>query len=153
MLKIAKSTWDTLRRHGEETYPHECCGAMLGTIGSDGATTVTSIVRCGNTRTDSPQNRYNIDPRELMTIQRDALNAGVDIVGFYHSHPDHPAQWSPTDLAEAHWIGCSYVITSVDKGRANITNSFRLMGSEEDRHFEDEEIVIADEPLASGNWQ
>ena len=146
MLKISKSTWEALRRHGEETYPHECCGAMLGTIGDDGTVAVTSIARCGNTRTDSPQNRYNIDPRELMTIQRDALKAGVDIVGFYHSHPDHPARWSQTDLAEAHWTGCSYVITSVDQGRANITNSFRLVGSEDNRHFEDEKVVISGEP-------
>lgn len=142
MLKIVKSTFDSLRRHGEETYPHECCGAMLGTIEPDGAITVISIARCGNTRSDSPRNRYSIDPRELMTIQRDALKTGVDIVGFYHSHPDHPARWSPTDLAEAHWAGCSYVITSVDHGRANITNSFRLEGSEENRYFEDEDIVI-----------
>lgn len=144
MLKITKSTWEALRQHGEETYPHECCGAMLGTIDEEGAIIVTSIARCGNTRTDSPQNRYNIDPRELMNIQREALKTGVDIVGFYHSHPDHPARWSPTDLAEAHWTGCSYVITSVDQGRANITNSFRLVGADDKRHFEDEEIVIAD---------
>ena len=71
---------------------------------------------CGNTRTDSPANRYHISPSELVRIQRDALLAGHDIVGFYHSHPDHPAQWSATDLAEAHWTGCSYVITSVEKG-------------------------------------
>lgn len=142
MLKISKSTWEALRRHGEDTYPHECCGAILGTIGDDGTIMVTSIARCGNTRIDSPQNRYSIDPRELMNVQRDALKAGVDIVGFYHSHPDHPARWSQTDLAEAHWTGCSYLITSIDQGRANITNSFRLMGSEDDRHFEDEEIVI-----------
>lgn len=146
MLKLPKSVLDSLRRHGEETYPHECCGVLLGTLDEDGFTTVTSTSRCGNTRTDSPQNRYNIDPRELMNIQREAMKAGVDVVGFYHSHPDHPARWSPTDLAEAHWTGCSYVITSVDQGHANITNSFRLMGSEENRHFEDEEIVIAEVP-------
>ena len=144
MLKIPKSALDSLRRHGEETYPHECCGVLLGTLDGDISTTVTSTARCGNTRADSPQNRYNIDPRELMNIQREAMKAGLDIVGFYHSHPDHPARWSATDLAEAHWTGCSYVITSVDQGRANITNSFRLMGSEENRHFEDEEIVIAE---------
>lgn len=144
MLKIPKSALEELRRHGEETYPHECCGVLLGTLDLDGPTTVTSTARCGNTRTDSPQNRYNIDPRELMNIQRDAMKAGLDIVGFYHSHPDHPARWSATDLAEAHWTGCSYVITSVDQGRANITNCFRLMGSDENRHFEDEEIVIAE---------
>jgi proteasome lid subunit RPN8/RPN11 len=65
-------------------------------------------------------------------------------VGFYHSHPDHPAKWSQTDLTEAHWIGCSYVITSVEKGKAAITNSFLLTGTmEEDKRFEDEEVRVA----------
>jgi proteasome lid subunit RPN8/RPN11 len=104
---------------------------------------VTSIVLCGNTRTDSPQNRYNIDPRELVRIQREGRERGEDIVGFYHSHPDHPARWSQTDLAEAHWIGCSYVITSVEKGKAVITNSFELTGADEsDKKFVDEKIDV-----------
>ena len=82
-------------------------------------------------------------PQELVKIQRQARGLGLDIVGFYHSHPDHPAQWSPTDFAEAHWIGCSYVITAVEKGKAAITNSFLLTGtSEEDKKFEDEAIEI-----------
>ena len=84
---------------------------------------------------------------ELIRIQRQARGAGLDIVGFYHSHPDHPAQWSPTDHAEAHWLGCSYVITRVAKGRAEDSNSFLLSGtSEEDKQFKDEpiEIMIAE---------
>ncbi len=105
--------------------------------------TVTSIARCGNTRVDSPHNRYHIDPRELVRIQREARERGVDIVGFYHSHPDHPARWSQTDLAEAHWVGCSYVITSVEKGKAAVTNSFELTGTEEeDKKLADEKIDI-----------
>jgi proteasome lid subunit RPN8/RPN11 len=131
MLKITQTQYDAIRRHGEETYPHECCGVLLGQFQDDGARLVTSAARCGNTRTDSPQNRYNIDPRELVRIQREARERGEDIVGFYHSHPDHPAHWSSTDLAEAHWIGCSYVITSVENGKAAITNSFELAGADE----------------------
>jgi proteasome lid subunit RPN8/RPN11 len=107
---------------------------------------VTSIVRCGNTRTDSPQNRYHIDPRELIAIQRQGRERGEDIVGFYHSHPDHPARWSQTDLAEAHWIGCSYVITSVEKGAAQTTNSFLLVGADEtEKRLEDEEVIVVPE--------
>src|SRR5438045_9429361 len=110
---------------------------------------VTSIARCGNTRTDSRQNRYNIDPRELVRIQREGRERGEDIVGFYHSHPDHPARWSQTDLAEAHWIGCSYVITSVEHGQAKITNSFELAGeTEENKHFEDEAVGVMSEIAA-----
>ena len=143
MLKIDKSAYDALRRHGEETYPHECCGVLLGEINGDGRK-VTSVVRCGNTRTDSPENRYHIDPRELVKIQREGRERGEDIVGFYHSHPDHPPQWSQTDLAEAHWIGCSYVITSVEKGKAALTHSFELSGSDEnDKQLLDEPIRVA----------
>jgi proteasome lid subunit RPN8/RPN11 len=143
MLKIERKDYEALRHHGEETYPHECCGVLLGEMNGD-ARRVTSIARCGNTRTDSPQNRYNIDPRELVRIQREGRGRGEDIVGFYHSHPDHPAHWSPTDLAEAHWFGCSYVITSVAQGKAAITNAFELSGSDEgDKKLLDEKIEVA----------
>lgn len=143
MLKIKKSIYHALRLHGEETYPHECCGVLLGQMDGDGRV-VSSAVRCGNTRTDSPQNRYHIDPKELVKIQREGRERGEDIVGFYHSHPDHPAQWSKTDLAEAHWIGCSYVITAVEKGKAALTNSFELAGTEEnDKKFVNEKIEVA----------
>jgi proteasome lid subunit RPN8/RPN11 len=105
---------------------------------------VTSVARCGNTRADSPHNRYNIDPKELIRIQREGRERGEDIVGFYHSHPDHPPHWSQTDLAEAHWLGCSYVITSVAKGKAEITNSFELTGGDEnDKKLVDEKVEVA----------
>jgi proteasome lid subunit RPN8/RPN11 len=132
MLKISQADRLALRQHGEETYPHECCGVLLGRFEDDGTKTVTRVARCGNTRKDSPQNRYQIDPKELIRIQREGRECGEEIVGFYHSHPDHPAQWSSTDLAEAHWFGCSYVITSVEKGEAAVTNSFELTGTNED---------------------
>jgi proteasome lid subunit RPN8/RPN11 len=131
MLKINSKDYEAIRKHGEETYPHECCGVLLGTMDDDGARIVTSTARCGNTRIDSLHNRYNIDPKELVRIQREGRGRGEDIIGFYHSHPDHPAQWSVTDLAEAHWFGCSYAITAVEKGKAAITNSFELAGFDE----------------------
>ena len=142
MLQINFSDYETLRVHGEQTYPHECCGVLLGKS-VDGTNIVHELRPAGNTRTDSAHNRYNIDPVELIRIQRQARALSLDIVGFYHSHPDHPAQWSPTDFAEAHWLGCSYVITRVAQGKADITNSFLLRGSsEEDKSFEDEPIEI-----------
>ncbi|MFB3918004.1 MAG: Mov34/MPN/PAD-1 family protein [Terriglobales bacterium] len=143
MLKIGKAEFEALRRHGEETYPYECCGVLLGDSSGNGERIVTEVVRCGNTRSDRPEDRYNIDPRELVRIQRLARERARDIVGFYHSHPDHPARWSQTDLAEAHWLGCSYVITSVNKGQADSTNAFLLAGSgEEEKRFEDEPIEV-----------
>ena len=131
MLKFTRKDYDSIRQHGEETYPHECCGVLLGRFKDDGTRIVTSTARAGNTRTDSAHNRYNIDPKELVRIQREGRDRGEDIIGFYHSHPDHPAQWSKTDFEEAHWIGCSYVITAVEKGKAAITNSFELAGTDE----------------------
>ena len=142
MLRIGKPEWERIRRHGEETYPHECCGVLVGELGSDGIKSVQATVRCDNQRSDSLRNRYGIDPRDVVRIQREARERGQDIIGFYHSHPDHPARWSQTDLAEAHWTGCSYVITSIMDGIATQTNSFNLVGGEENKQFEDEEIQV-----------
>ncbi len=142
MIRIARPDYRALRQHGEETYPHECCGVLLGRM-ENGERIVKQTVRCGNTRTDSPQNRYHIAPQELIAAQKKARAAGWDIVGFYHSHPDHPARWSETDLAEAHWFACSYVITSIKSGKARDSNSFVLAGTEEqDKRFDDEQLEV-----------
>ena len=142
MLKLNEQVYDAMRNHGEETYPHECCGVLLGRS-EDGVNEVEEAVRAGNTRTDSAHNRYHIAPQELVKIQRMGRARGMDIVGFYHSHPDHPAQWSATDFAEAHWLGCSYVIIAVEKGKAQQTNSFLLMGAnEENKSFENEQVEV-----------
>ena len=138
-LQIPTALYTQLRHHGEQTYPHECCGILLGKSDTE-QIQVHQIIPAGNTRTDSAHNRYNIAPQELIAAQRQARQHGLDIVGFYHSHPDHPAQFSPTDFAEAHWFNCAYVITEVagDKitGQAKITTSFLLAGTtEEDKAF------------------
>jgi proteasome lid subunit RPN8/RPN11 len=151
VLQLTRAVYEAIRAHGEETYPHECCGALLGKPAA-GGWRIDAAVKAGNTRTDSAHNRYNIAPAELVKIEREARSLGLSIGGFYHSHPDHPAQWSPTDFAEAHWLGCSYVITAVAQGWATVTNSFFLAGTtEEDKRFEQEkiEVVAAFEPLAA----
>ena len=141
-LIVSPEVYAAIRAHGEQTYPNECCGIMLGkNIGDD--LEVWMLIRAGNTRTDSAHNRYHIAPQELIAAQREGRKNGLDILGFYHSHPDHPAQWSQTDFAEAHWFGCAYVITAIEKGRAAITNSFLLTGtSEDDKAFVNQEIRI-----------
>jgi proteasome lid subunit RPN8/RPN11 len=156
MLRIGQTEYDAIRRHGERTYPHECCGVLLGHVEED-VNTVVDAVSAENTRSDSAHNRYQISPQELIRIQQQARRRGLDIVGFYHSHPDHPAQWSKTDLEEAHWIGCSYVITSVVgntkdgagdavRCRATDTNSFLLAGTgEEDKRLERQPIEVVAE--------
>ena len=142
VLKINQTELAEIRHQAEQAYPHECCGVLLGHFDGD-VRRVTAAIPCENTRKDSLQNRYNIDPRELINIQREGRARGQDIVGFYHSHPDHPPVWSPTDLAEAHWFGCSYLITSVEQGKAAETNSFELTGTnEDDKAFVGEEIKL-----------
>ena len=146
-LIVSPEVYAAIRAHGEQTYPDECCGIMLGkNIGDD--LEVWMLIRAGNTRTDSAHNRYHIAPQELIAAQREGRKNGLDILGFYHSHPDHPAMWSQTDFAEAHWFGCAYVITAVDgdkkTGRATITNSFLLTGtSEEDKAFANQTVEVA----------
>jgi proteasome lid subunit RPN8/RPN11 len=151
MLKIPPAEFAALRRHGEETYPHECCGVLLGRLSPDGETrTVERAVRCANQNTERGHDRYVIDPRDLVRIQREGRAAGLDIIGFYHSHPDHPARWSQTDLAEAHWLGCSYLITRVGQGGAQDSNSFVLQGAgEDDKHFAAETLETVETAAAS----
>ncbi|KAA6460415.1 M67 family metallopeptidase [Acidobacteria bacterium AB60] len=145
VLYLTNSAFQAIRAHGERTYPYECCGALLG-IRRGPNWKVAESVQAGNIRTDSAHNRYQISPLELVKIERAARERGLEIAGFYHSHPDHPAQWSKTDFEEAHWIGCSYVITSVQKGKATQTNSFSLIGSsEETKSFEVEAIEVVDQ--------
>ena len=141
-LEIPRAVYDAMRAHGEETYPHECCGVLLGHESPDGWR-IEATVKAGNTRIDSAHNRYSIAPAELVKIEREARMQQLSIAGFYHSHPDHPAQWSQTDLAEAHWIGCAYVITAVADGKSTDTNSFLLAGAtEEDKRFEQQTIEV-----------
>lgn len=142
MLRLRQSDFTALRAHGAGAYPVEGCGILLGSRAED-ATFVIEIVPCRNAETSSPQTRYSIDPAELARLQREARERGLEIVGFYHSHPDHPPQWSATDLAEAHWIGCFYLITEVRQSVSGETRAFLLSGTrEEDKHFVPEDILL-----------
>lgn len=144
VLRIKKSVYDVLRAHGEIAYPHECCGVLVGSA-DFGGWTVSCAIGAANARHDSPRNRYAIAPQELVKIVREARKRELEIAGFYHSHPDHPAKWSPLDLAEAHWLSCCYLITEVAQGRATTTNSFILAGTrEEDKHFVPQAIELFD---------
>ena len=144
VLRINRATYELIRAHGEQTYPNECCGALLRRSTLEGWE-IDSAVQAGNTRTDSAHNRYQISPAALVKIERESRSVGLNIAGFYHSHPDHPALWSQTDLAEAHWLGCTYIITAVDRGNAAVTNAFLLTGeTEETKRFEFQRIDVTD---------
>src|SRR5258706_5129651 len=144
MLKLPRSHYEALRKHGEQRYPEEACGALLGKM-QDGERVVHEVVHCNNAREDSPRNRYGIAPSELIAAQKRARELGLDLVGFYHSHPDSSARWSHHDLQEAHWFACSYVITSVEAGLASRTISYVLAGTgDEDKRLDDETIELLD---------
>jgi proteasome lid subunit RPN8/RPN11 len=141
MLRIAKPDYDIIRWEAERNYPEECCGILLGN--QEGKErVVTMVLPCENARTDSPGNSFSIHPEKLFSVLRLARNRGESIVGFYHSHPDHPARCSNTDLEEAHWFDCSYVITSVEAGHAAATSSFVLIGSEQKKEFHAERVEV-----------
>jgi proteasome lid subunit RPN8/RPN11 len=113
-----------IQQHGEATFPHECCGFLLGRL-EDNRRIVTQIQRAQNLREDSPHNRYEISPQNYLQADREARQAGLDIVGFYHSHPDHPARPSQFDLENA-WPELIYVIVSVNKGKAGEMTAWKL---------------------------
>jgi proteasome lid subunit RPN8/RPN11 len=140
MLRIPKPAFEQLRRHGEDAWPHECCGILVGAVSASVKSVLRAMPVNNATRSD-PHRSYQIAPLDLIRIERQARSERLEILGFYHSHPDHPAHPSASDLAEAHWLGCSYVITEIRQARAALTRSFHLAGSsEEGKHFEDEVI-------------
>jgi proteasome lid subunit RPN8/RPN11 len=141
VLTICQSDYDQIRREAEQAYPHECCGILLGTM-NEASRTVTATVACDNISHEA-ERHYSIDPQQVIAAMKLARTRGENIIGFYHSHPDHPAQCSATDLAEAHWMDCSYVIISVEKGKAKDTAAFVLRGSEDNKRFEPEEIEVS----------
>jgi len=119
-VKINRLSMEAIQSHGAEGYPHEICGIMVGPRGNR---TVTEVKRARNIVVDRARDRYEIDPRDHIRIQREADAAGLDIVGYYHSHPDHPAQASRFDTERA-WAGYVYLIVAVHQGQPVDTNAF-----------------------------
>jgi len=119
-LNISTEHDDAIRAHAAREYPNECCGFLVGSLvpselGIGGADSVTRVVPAENTRHDSPRNRFEIDPGELVKTDRAARAEGLSVIGFYHSHPDAPAMPSEYDREHA-WPGYCYVIVSVKQG-------------------------------------
>lgn len=142
-LKIPREQMRRVLRHGEETYPNECCGLLLGRYGPGGGREVAEAFRMRNANTNSPENRFVFDPKEHFEAQRAARARGLEVVGFYHSHPDHPARPSAYDLEHAAWPGYSYLIVSIRAGKAAETeaNSFEL--ADDRSRFLDEPVEFS----------
>jgi proteasome lid subunit RPN8/RPN11 len=123
-LMIAQELLESIREHGKRAYPNECCGVLLGRIENSGKA-VVKLRPMENAREDSPRNRYLISPRDLLDAEKAARALGLDIVGVYHSHPDHPARPSEFDREHAFpWY--SYIIVSVRGGEPLDLTSWTL---------------------------
>jgi proteasome lid subunit RPN8/RPN11 len=137
-LMLGAGVDEAIRDHGRQAYPHECCGAMLGRAGL-----VVEACPLPNTTEEGPRRRFLVRPQDYRAAERRATERGLELLGFYHSHPDHPARPSQYDLDHA-WPVFSYVIVSVRDGVAAELTSWRLR---EDRAVFDEE-PITPEPAA-----
>src|SRR5262249_39074331 len=111
-LIIPQTVDDAIRRHGEATFPHECCGALIGS-----GDRVVDVVALPNTTEEGPRRRFLVRPSDYRQAERSAGERGADLLGFYHSHPDHPARPSQYDLDHA-WPTFAYIIVSVMAGGA-----------------------------------
>ena len=110
-LRLPETVAADIRRHGEETYPHECCGALVGRA-REATPAVTAIVPLPNTTEEGPRRRFLVRPSDYRLAEQRAGELDCDLLGFYHSHPDHPARPSQYDLDHA-WPTFAYVIVSV----------------------------------------
>jgi len=127
-----------IRRHGERDYPFECCGLMLGRFEAERKVVVETYQISNAREEEAKRNRFLIRPEELMRGEKAAREKGLDVVGFYHSHPDDRAAPSRYDLEHA-WPTYSYIVVSVENGEAVDLRSWEM---ESDRsRFNEEEIL------------
>jgi proteasome lid subunit RPN8/RPN11 len=153
-LGLEQAQIEAIRRHGSNDYPNESCGILLGSANGT-SKEVTEVVSLKNLRTDakraqellpleqpgreSERNRFLIDPLEQMRVEKDARARGLDVLGYYHSHPDHPARPSEYDRDHA-WPWYSYLIISVERGEARDITSWVL--AEDRSRFHPEQVEV-----------
>lgn len=150
-LWIGTHLADKIRAHGAETYPHECCGALLGRDSTAVAGTdperealnpereILGLFPLVNRRDDSPRNRFSVTAEDVRSAEKAAREQNLEVVGWYHSHPDHPARPSQYDRDHA-WPWYSYIIVSVQGGAPQDMTSWRLNDDREE--FSPEGIEI-----------
>ncbi|HUC55482.1 MAG TPA: M67 family metallopeptidase [Candidatus Cybelea sp.] len=136
-LWISGHLAEKIRSHGAETYPHECCGALLGRDSNailegdrredalSASREILGLFPLVNRRDDSPRNRFSVTAEDVLTAEKAAREQGLEVVGWYHSHPDHPARPSEYDRDHA-WPWYSYIIVSVQNGAPQDMTSWRL---------------------------
>ena len=148
-LTISKELADKIGAHGADTYPHECCGALLGRDSElesqEAVREVLALFPLVNRRDDSPRNRFAVTAQDVLEAEKAARQHGLDVVGWYHSHPDHPARPSQFDREHA-WPWYSYVIVSVMGGAPAEMTSWRL--NDDRQNYSPEAIEIRKAALA-----
>lgn len=143
-LKIQESLVRRIHAHGVETYPHECCGALLGRD-SEVSREVVDLMPLQNRRDDSPRNRFEVTAEDVQLAEKAAREKRIELVGWYHSHPDAPARPSEYDRDHA-WPWYSYIIISVQKGAPRDMTSWRLQNDR--AAYDSEEIETVSQPAS-----
>ena len=138
---LRRKEWERIEKEGVAAYPEECCGMLLGKE-QDGRKVLADIVPLNNAHEDSPRNRFLILPEDFVRSEREARARGLDILGFYHSHPDHPARPSDYDREHA-WPWYTYLILAVEKGQPRDMTGWLL--SDDRANFLPEEMTLSDD--------
>jgi proteasome lid subunit RPN8/RPN11 len=146
MIQLDEGHRHEIAQHGERDYPYECCGLLLGSFENGGVKSIGEIYPISNAREEAAKrNRFLIRPEELLRGERYAEAKGLQVVGFYHSHPDHPAVPSQYDLEHA-WPIYSYVVVAIKVGAAGDLRSWEM---EPDRsRFSEEAVFPRSVPVA-----
>ncbi|HYR44417.1 MAG TPA: M67 family metallopeptidase [Terriglobia bacterium] len=144
MIRIPESLLRQIYSHAEGSYPNESCGLLVGTTDKDTNHTVHAFRPCKNLNEERARDRYLMDPLDHLRVTREFENSPWDIIGIYHSHPDHPSRASQTDTERAMEIMAtvwSYLIVSVQKGKVASSQSWVL--NESEKKFYEEPLVTA----------
>jgi proteasome lid subunit RPN8/RPN11 len=139
MLQLTTEQRSEIAAHGERDYPYECCGLLLGQFANDSLKNCVETYPISNAREEeAKRNRFLIRPEELLRGEQQAAAKGLDVIGFYHSHPDHPAVPSAYDLEHA-WPIYSYIVVAIKSGHAEDLRSWEM---QTDRtRFAEEQIL------------
>ncbi|MDR0563997.1 MAG: M67 family metallopeptidase [Azoarcus sp.] len=149
MIRLSLSLSQAIRAEGEKTYPNECCGILLGVVDGSNARMATEIIPINNAReADEQYHRFRIEADDFMRAENLAREKGCDVLGFYHSHPDHPARPSGYDQDYALPF-YSYIIVSVEKGKATHLTSWELRANRS--QFDEEGVFYEHNTLQNGS--
>ena len=134
-LHFTEALFERMAELAAAAYPFEGCGVLVGGLGEREAT-VVKVVEGHNLVQDRRRDRYELDPRDIINAESDARESDLEVLGFFHTHPDHPARPSQFDTDRA-WPGYYYVVISVNGGQLGEATAWRLAEGEEPRRFEE----------------